>query len=219
MPLGICTVESSESRPCRCLEGIGTPSTGSVVCAATTPGEMRRAAGGGDDRLHAVLLARSTPTRPPRAACGAPTSPSPRRARRTPRASSPPPSSFPSRTSTPSTMPITQSVLPVRRCSASRYFSEVLRDDVGGQLRRRRRLVPVERLEVVAHELLVEGRRADADAGTYRPARSARNRRSAPRRSGRSSSVLVQAEFELGVGDDDAARRARSRRLPCRAGC
>ena len=37
MPLGICTVESSESRPCKCLEGIGTPSTGSVVCAATTP--------------------------------------------------------------------------------------------------------------------------------------------------------------------------------------
>src|SRR5882672_4826365 len=37
MPLGICTVESSESRPCRCLEAIGTPSTGSVVCAATTP--------------------------------------------------------------------------------------------------------------------------------------------------------------------------------------
>src|SRR4051812_3452298 len=37
MPFGICTVESNESRPCRCLEGIGTPSTGSVVCAATTP--------------------------------------------------------------------------------------------------------------------------------------------------------------------------------------
>src|SRR6185503_11237653 len=37
MPLGICTVESSESSPCRCLEGIGTPSTGSVLCAATTP--------------------------------------------------------------------------------------------------------------------------------------------------------------------------------------
>src|ERR671914_1609135 len=37
IPLGICTVERSESRPCKCLEGIGTPSTGSVVCAATTP--------------------------------------------------------------------------------------------------------------------------------------------------------------------------------------
>jgi len=37
MPFGICTVESSESRPPRCFEGIGTPSTGSVVCAATTP--------------------------------------------------------------------------------------------------------------------------------------------------------------------------------------
>src|SRR5688500_8565572 len=31
MPLGICTVESSESSPCRCLEGIGTPRTGNVV--------------------------------------------------------------------------------------------------------------------------------------------------------------------------------------------
>ncbi len=37
MPFGICTVESSESRPFRCFDGIGTPSTGSVVCAATTP--------------------------------------------------------------------------------------------------------------------------------------------------------------------------------------
>src|SRR5688500_4278549 len=37
MPFGICTVDKRESSPCRCLEGIGTPSTGSVVCAATTP--------------------------------------------------------------------------------------------------------------------------------------------------------------------------------------
>src|SRR5688572_5096175 len=31
IPFGICTVERSESRPWRCLDGIGTPSTGSVV--------------------------------------------------------------------------------------------------------------------------------------------------------------------------------------------
>src|SRR5205823_10325358 len=37
MPFGICTVDRSESTPCRCFEGIGTPRTGSVVCAATTP--------------------------------------------------------------------------------------------------------------------------------------------------------------------------------------
>src|SRR3954469_2389612 len=37
MPLGICTMDSSESRPPRCLEGIGTASTGKMVKAATTP--------------------------------------------------------------------------------------------------------------------------------------------------------------------------------------
>ena len=37
MPAGICTVESSESRPLSEALSIGTPSTGSSVCAATTP--------------------------------------------------------------------------------------------------------------------------------------------------------------------------------------
>ena len=37
MPAGICTMASRESRPCRCLDGIGTASTGSVVFAASTP--------------------------------------------------------------------------------------------------------------------------------------------------------------------------------------
>ena len=37
MPPGICTMASSESSPCRCLEGIGTASTGSSVLAASTP--------------------------------------------------------------------------------------------------------------------------------------------------------------------------------------
>ena len=52
-----------------------------------------------------------------------------------------------------------------------------------GRLRRGRALVPVERLEIVAHELLVEARRAGARLDRYRPARSARNRASALRRS------------------------------------
>src|SRR5262249_31033054 len=36
-PGGICTVDSSASRPFSADESIGTPMTGSVVCAATTP--------------------------------------------------------------------------------------------------------------------------------------------------------------------------------------
>ena len=38
MPLGICTIECSESTPCRCLLATGTPSTGTVVFAASMPG-------------------------------------------------------------------------------------------------------------------------------------------------------------------------------------
>src|SRR5207248_2874464 len=37
IPAGICTIESSESRPCSDVEGMGTPITGSVVSAAITP--------------------------------------------------------------------------------------------------------------------------------------------------------------------------------------
>src|SRR5215213_8533938 len=37
-PAGICTMESSESRPSRCLSGTGTPITGSGVTAASIPG-------------------------------------------------------------------------------------------------------------------------------------------------------------------------------------
>ena len=37
MPGGICTVDSSESRPPRLPETTGTPMTGRVVCAATAP--------------------------------------------------------------------------------------------------------------------------------------------------------------------------------------
>ena len=38
MPFGIWTIASSASRPSRCPDGMGTPSTGNVVLAATTPG-------------------------------------------------------------------------------------------------------------------------------------------------------------------------------------
>src|SRR5215510_14868802 len=37
IPAGIWTVASKESIPCNDVEGIGTPITGNVVCAAITP--------------------------------------------------------------------------------------------------------------------------------------------------------------------------------------
>ena len=37
-PAGICTIDSSESSPSRCLSGTGTPITGSGVTAASMPG-------------------------------------------------------------------------------------------------------------------------------------------------------------------------------------
>src|SRR5229473_176669 len=37
IPAGICTVDNNESNPFRASLFIGTPSTGSVVCAAITP--------------------------------------------------------------------------------------------------------------------------------------------------------------------------------------
>ena len=38
MPAGICTIDSSESSPPRCRLGTGTPSTGTIVLAASIPG-------------------------------------------------------------------------------------------------------------------------------------------------------------------------------------
>ncbi|MNT00034.1 hypothetical protein D3C72_1344510 [compost metagenome] len=37
-PLGICTMESSESSPRRYFDGTGTPNTGTMVLAAIMPG-------------------------------------------------------------------------------------------------------------------------------------------------------------------------------------
>ena len=52
-PAGICTIESSESMPLSAFDSTGTPSTGSAVFAAVMPGQVRRAAGAGDDHLRA----------------------------------------------------------------------------------------------------------------------------------------------------------------------
>ena len=63
----------------------------------------------------------------------------------------------------------------VSRARASRYFALVRAMISAGSFGPGRLLVPVERLEVVAHELLVEARRAGAGPVGSRPARSARN--------------------------------------------
>src|SRR5690606_1244993 len=71
------------------------------------------------------------------------------------------------------------------------------------QARGRRGLVPVLGFQPVAHELLVERRRADADAiAVGRPeARGIRRQHFVHQVE---PAIVVQAEFELGVGDDDA---------------
>src|SRR5580693_10133952 len=78
------------------------------------------------------------------------------------------------------------------------------RDDVGRELRSRRALVPVERLEIVAHELLVEAWRALARAISIGgpEARGIRGEHLVDEREGARG---VHTELELGVGDDDAA--------------
>ena len=55
-PAGICTIDSRLSWPDSAREGTGTPNTGSVVKAAVMPGQMRRAAGAGDDDLEPFRL-------------------------------------------------------------------------------------------------------------------------------------------------------------------
>ncbi len=55
-PPGICTIDSSESRPCSAALCTGTPSTGSTVCDGDHAGQVRGAAGAGDDHLDAARL-------------------------------------------------------------------------------------------------------------------------------------------------------------------
>src|SRR4029077_1530112 len=78
------------------------------------------------------------------------------------------------------------------------------RDDLGRQFRSRRLLVPVEGLQVVAYELLVEARRAHTRAIAVRgpEARGIGRQHFVDERQ---PALAVDAEFELGVGDDDAA--------------
>src|SRR3970282_2189205 len=55
-PLGICTIDSNESRPLSEVDGIGTPMTGSGDNAATTPGSAAApaAAAGRDEHAQAA---------------------------------------------------------------------------------------------------------------------------------------------------------------------
>ena len=81
-PAGICTIESSESMPSRYFSGTGTPITGSVVSDGDHAGQVRRAAGAGDDHLQPAPGRRLRVGRPCRAGCGA-------RTRRGPRSATP----------------------------------------------------------------------------------------------------------------------------------
>src|SRR5215469_18687463 len=86
-----------------------------------------------------------------------------------------------------------------------------LRDDLRRQLRPGRLLVPVEGFEIIAHELLVEARRAGAGAvgvGGPEPRGVGRERLIDQRQ----RAALIDAELELGVGNDDAAARGVRRR-------
>jgi hypothetical protein len=71
--------------------------------------------------------------------------------------------------------------------------------------------VPVQRFEIVAHELFVEGRRAAADTVRVDRPEARRIRRQSfvdeRERTGR-----MDSELEFGVGDDDAALRGRVQR-------
>src|SRR5882762_8660471 len=85
------------------------------------------------------------------------------------------------------------------------------RQDIGREMRSRRLLVPVQRLEIVAHELLVETRRTDPGlVGFHRP--EAGRVGSQGLVDQEKISRLVGTEFELGVGDDDVPRQ----RVLCR---
>ena len=75
MPLGICTIECSESTPCRCRLATGTPSTGTVVLAASMPGRCAAPPAPAMMRLQAARRPRLRHRRTCRRACGAPRHP------------------------------------------------------------------------------------------------------------------------------------------------
>src|SRR5436309_4833 len=94
-------------------------------------------------------------------------------------------------------------LLPRQRAVSLKILVAGLPDDLVGKRRARGLFVKTDGLEVVAHELLVEGRRGDAD-----PVLRARP---VPRRVGRQDLVdqgdlaFHQAELELRVGQDQTS--------------
>ena len=88
------------------------------------------------------------------------------------------------------------------------------RENVGRQMRRGRLLVPVQRFQIVAYELLVETRRTDA--GLIRCHRPEAGGVGGERLVDQQEIArLVDAEFELRVGDDDVAGAGVfARRMP-----
>src|SRR6202011_3015691 len=84
-------------------------------------------------------------------------------------------------------------------------FRRGLLDDLPRQLRRWRRLVPIERLEIIAHELLVEARWALTDDKlVFRPeARGIWSEDFIDQE----QLIVDLAEFEFGIGHNDAALR------------
>ena len=86
MPAGICTIDSSESRPSSCASGTGTPITGSGVIDAVMPGRCGGAARARDDHPQPAVGRRRGRTRTSRRGCGARRRSAPRARRRTRRA-------------------------------------------------------------------------------------------------------------------------------------
>ena len=101
------------------------------------------------------------------------------------------------------TRPIGPLAHAVNRSRASLVARRGAGHDIVGQRRRRRLTVPARGLDPVAHDLLVEARRADADVVLLDVPEA--------RRIGRQDLVderdlaVDEAELELGVGQDDAA--------------
>src|SRR5450830_1336397 len=215
-PLGICRIDSMESSPRKYFDGTGTPSTGTMVIAATMP-----------DRW-AAPPAPAMMARKPRARAlfaYAYISSGMRCAEMT-CASYGTPNCFRMATafcitsqSEDEPMMTPTSGLGFNLCSLISGLQLLARqafdgfkvlglgffDDVGRQRRRRCGLAPGQCFQVVAHELLVERRRRDAGLiGIGRPEARGVGRQHFIHQV--HDAVVVEAEFEFGVGDDDAAR-------------
>ena len=100
-PFGICTIDSSESRPFSAALCTGTPITGSTVCAATMPGRCAAPPAPAMITSRPRLRRRRRVLGHPAPACGAPTRRGTRAARRTASGSRRPAASCPSPTCCP----------------------------------------------------------------------------------------------------------------------